>query len=72
MVKRCNGEGEHAKVAVRNIRRDNIEAIKKLQKEGLSEDICKDAEKQVQDVTDKYISLVEKHLAAKEKEIMAV
>lgn len=72
MVKRCNGEGEHAKVAVRNIRRDNIEAIKKLQKEGLSEDICNDAEKQVQDVTDKYISLVEKHLAAKEKEIMAV
>ena len=72
MVKRCNNEGEHAKVAIRNIRRDAIEDIKKLQKEGLSEDICKDAEKQVQDVTDKYISLVEKHLAAKEKEIMAV
>jgi len=72
LVKRCNTEGEHAKVAVRNIRRDAIEAIKKLQKEGLSEDICKDAEKDVQDITDKYISLVEKHLAAKEKEIMAV
>jgi ribosome recycling factor len=72
LVKRCNGEGEHAKVAVRNIRRENIEAIKKLQKEGLSEDICKDAEKEVQDTTDKYIALVEKHLAAKEKEIMAV
>ena len=72
MVKRCNGEGEQAKVAIRNIRRENIEAIKKLQKEGLSEDICKDAEKEVQDATDKFISLVEKHLAAKEKEIMAV
>jgi ribosome recycling factor len=72
LVKRCNGEGEHAKVAVRNIRRENIEAIKKLQKEGLSEDICKDAEKEVQDATDKFISLIEKHLAAKEKEIMAV
>ena len=72
LVKRCNGEGEQAKVAIRNIRRENIEAIKKLQKEGLSEDICKDAEKGVQDTTDKYISLVEKHLAAKEKEIMAV
>ena len=72
LVKRCNAEGEHAKVAVRNIRRENIEAIKKLQKEGLSEDICKDAEKEIQDTTDKYISLVEKHLAAKEKEIMAV
>jgi ribosome recycling factor len=72
LVKRCNGEGEHAKVAIRNIRRENIEAIKKLQKEGLSEDICKDAEKQVQDTTDKFIAVVEKHLAAKEKEIMAV
>ena len=72
MVKLCNGEGEHAKVAVRNIRRDSIEAIKKLQKDGLSEDICKDAEKEVQDTTDKFISLIEKHLAAKEKEIMAV
>jgi ribosome recycling factor len=72
LVKRCNGEGEHAKVAIRNIRRENIEAIKKLQKEGLSEDICKDAEKGVQDTTDKFIASVEKHLAAKEKEIMAV
>jgi ribosome recycling factor len=72
MVKRCNGEGEHAKVAIRNIRRDSIEAIKKLQKDGLSEDISKDAEKEAQDLTDKYISLVEKHLEAKEKEIMAV
>ena len=72
LVKRCNAEGEHAKVAVRNIRRDGIEAIKKLQKDGLSEDISKDAEKNAQETTDKYISLVEKHLAAKEKEIMAV
>lgn len=72
LVKRCNAEGEHAKVAVRNIRRDGIETIKKLQKDGLSEDISKDAEKEIQDLTDKYILLVEKHLEAKEKEIMAV
>ena len=72
LVKRCYAEGEHAKVSVRNIRRDGIEAIKKLQKDGLSEDISKDAEKEAQDLTDKYISLIEKHLAAKEKEIMAV
>ena len=72
LVKRCNGEGEHAKVSIRNIRRDAIEQIKKLQKDGVSEDECKDAEKETQDTTDKYISLVEKHLAAKEKEIMAV
>ena len=72
LVKKCNSEGEHAKIAMRNIRRDGIEAIKKLQKEGLSEDISKDSEKEAQDATDKYILLIEKHLEAKEKEIMAV
>lgn len=72
LVKKCNGEGEHGKVSVRNIRRDAIEHIKKLQKDGVSEDACKDAENNVQELTDKYILLVEKHLAAKEKEIMAV
>jgi ribosome recycling factor len=72
LVKRSHGEGEHSKVAIRNIRRDAMEHIKKLQKNGLSEDVCKDAEKNVQDLTDKYISLVDKHLAAKEKEIMTV
>jgi ribosome recycling factor len=72
LVKRSQGEGEHSKVAIRNIRRDAMEHIKKLQKNGLSEDVCKDAEKEVQDMTDKYISLVDKHLASKEKEIMTV
>ena len=72
MVKKSNNEGEHAKVAVRNIRRDAIEHIKKLQKDGLSEDLCKDAENDVQETTNKFISLIEKHLAAKEKDIMAV
>lgn len=72
LVKRCLGEGEHSKVAIRNIRRDAIEAIKKLQKTGLSEDAAKDAEADIQEVTNKYISAVEKHLATKEKEIMAV
>ena len=72
LVKKCQAEGEHSKVAVRNIRRDAIEGIKKLQKNGLSEDAAKDAETSVQQVTDRYISAVEKHLAAKEKEIMSV
>lgn len=71
-VKKANVEGEHSKVAVRNIRRDAIEHIKKLQKEGLSEDLTKDAEKRMQETTDRYITLVEKHLGIKEKEIMAV
>ncbi|MBL0269565.1 MAG: ribosome recycling factor [Chitinophagaceae bacterium] len=72
LVKRCQGEGEHSKVAIRNIRRDAIEHIKRLQKNGLSEDAAKDAEADVQVVTDKYTAAVEKHLAAKEKEIMSV
>lgn len=72
MVKKAAGEGEHSKVAIRNIRRDAIEHVKKLQKNGLSEDVAKDGEKRIQDITDKYIVLVDKHLAAKEKEIMAV
>jgi ribosome recycling factor len=72
LVKRAQVEGEHSKVAIRSIRRDSMEHIKKLQKNGLSEDVCKDAEKQVQEITDKYISLVDKHLTSKEKEIMTV
>ncbi len=72
LVKRCNGEGENGKVSIRNIRRDAIEQIKKLQKDGLSEDIAKGAESEVQDLTNRFISLVEKHLEAKEKEIMVV
>jgi ribosome recycling factor len=72
LVKKCHGEGEHGKVAIRNIRRDAIEHIKRLQKNGLSEDVCKDGEDSVQQLTDKHISLVDTHLAAKEKEIMSV
>ncbi len=72
LVKRCNAEGEHAKIAVRNIRRESIEKIKKLQKDGLSEDAAKDAEKEIQEITDSFIVTIEKHLALKDKEIMAV
>jgi ribosome recycling factor len=71
-VKRANGEGEQSKVAIRSIRRESIEQIKKLQKDGLSEDEAKDAEKSIQELTDKHITLVEKHLSAKEKEIMSI
>ena len=72
LFKKAGNEGEHSKVAIRNIRRDSIEHIKRLQKEGLSEDIAKDAEKNIQDITDKFIVLVDRHLAAKEKDMMAV
>jgi len=72
LVKKCLGEGEHSKVAIRNIRRDAIEGIKKMQKNGLSEDAAKDAEADIQNLTDKFIAAVDKHLSLKEKEIMSV
>ncbi len=71
-VKRAGGEGEQSRVAIRNMRRDAIEQIKKLQKDGLSEDEAKDAEKEIQDITDRHIALVDKHLQQKEKDIMSV
>ena len=72
LVKKAQAEGEHSKVAIRSIRRDAMEHIKKLQKNGLSEDLCKDAEKNIQEMTDRFIGTVDKHLAQKEKEIMTV
>ncbi len=72
LVKKSAVEAEHSKVAIRNIRRDAIEDVKKLQKDGLSEDLAKDSEKEIQEKTDRYILLVEKHLAAKEKDVMAI
>lgn len=72
LSKKVFAEGEHAKVSVRNIRRDQIEHIKKLQKEGLSEDICKDTEGKIQTYTDKHIALVDHHCQIKEKELMTV
>jgi ribosome recycling factor len=72
LFKKASAEGEHSKVAIRNIRRDAIEQVKKLQKDGLSEDAAKDAEKEIQDLTDQHIVLVDKHLVAKEKEMMSV
>lgn len=72
LVKKSQAEGETSKVGVRSGRRDAIEAIKKLQKDGLSEDAAKDAEATIQELTDRYTAVVEKLLAAKEKEIMAI
>ena len=71
-VKRVLGEGEQAKVAVRSIRRECIEQVKKLQKDGLSEDIAKDGETRIQGITDKFIALVDQHCKEKEKEIMTI
>lgn len=72
LVKRVNGEGEQAKISVRNIRREAIEQIKKEQKDGLSEDAAKEAEGRIQGLTDKYIALVDQHCKDKDKEIMTI
>ena len=72
LVKKAKGEGEHAKVTIRNHRRDAIEHLKAAQKKGTPEDMIKDAEHKVQHMTDAYILKVDKHLEIKEKEIMTV
>lgn len=72
LVKRAKAEGEHAKVGIRNLRREANDNIKKAQKTGLPEDLAKDAETKTQKITDDFISKVDKHLEAKEKEIMTV
>ena len=71
-VKKVMAEGEVAKVAIRNIRRDGMEAIKKLQKDGLSEDAAKESEARVQGITDKKIIEIDHHCQLKEKELMTV
>ena len=72
LCKQCKGELEEAKMSIRNARRDAVEEFKKLVKNGLSEDVGKDAEEDIQKVHDKYIAKVEALYAAKEKEIMTV
>lgn len=72
LVKKAKGEGETAKVAVRNARREAIDQLKKLQKDGLPEDVEKDDEEKVQKFTDKFVKKVDEVLEAKEKEIMTV
>ncbi|MBR0037491.1 MAG: ribosome recycling factor [Bacteroidales bacterium] len=72
LSKKAKTEAENAKVAIRNIRRDVIEALKKDIKNGLPEDVEKDAETNVQKSHDKYIKNLEAIYAAKDKEIMEV
>lgn len=73
MTKIVRNEGENAKVAVRNLRRDANEAVKKLVKDKLaSEDEQKRAEADIQKVTDRHIADIDKLMASKEQEIMAV
>lgn len=72
LAKQCKGEAENAKVSVRNARRDAIELLKKQVKEGMPEDVEKDAEADAQKLHDKYIRQMDEIYAKKEKEIMTV
>ncbi len=72
LVKQSKAEAENAKVSVRNARRDAIEGLKKAVKQGMSEDVEKDAEASVQKLHDKYLKKIDDLFAAKEKEILTV
>lgn len=72
LVKQSKTIGENAKVSIRNSRRDAIDEFKKMVKNGLPEDASKDAEAEVQKMTDSYNKKIEDILAAKEKDIMTI
>jgi ribosome recycling factor len=72
LCKQAKQDTEHAKISVRNARRDTIDALKKAIKEGMPEDVEKDAEASVQKIHDKYIKKADDLYMAKEKEILTV
>ncbi len=73
LSKEVKAMGEGAKVAIRNIRRDMTDDVKKLEKsENMPEDAVKDAQNEVQKLTDKYIGIIDEIVTEKEKEVMTV
>ncbi len=72
LVKQSKAEAENAKVSVRNARRDAIDGLKKAIKQGMPEDVEKDAEAAVQKLHDKFLRRIDDLFAAKEKEILTV
>jgi ribosome recycling factor len=72
LVKRAKGETEHAKVAVRNNRKDSLDMVKDLKNDGLSEDLAKDAEAEIQLITNSFIKKIDDLVEIKEKEIMTI
>jgi ribosome recycling factor len=72
LVKQAKSEAEEAKIGIRNVRKDANTDIKKLEKDGASEDACKKAEEDVQKLTDAFIKKIDEHLVIKEAEIMKV
>jgi ribosome recycling factor len=72
LVKQTKHEAENCRISLRTLRRDSLEKVKKMQKDGLTEDSAKAAETSVQNIINDYSAKVEKHLEVKEKEIMTV
>ena len=72
LVKTSKSEGEHAKVGIRNSRKDANDFIKSLGKDGLSEDMQKSAEDDIQKITNDFVAKIEALLVVKEKDIMTV
>ncbi len=72
LCKKAKAEGETTKVSIRNVRRNILEKVKKLKDAGVPEDEIKSVEKEMQDVTDKFIKNTDSVIAAKEKEIMSI
>lgn len=72
LVKRAKSEGENAKVGIRNNRKDALDMIKSLKADGLSEDMTKDAEGQIQTITNGFSAKIEEVLVVKEKEILTI
>ena len=72
LTKQCSGEAEETKIAIRNIRREGVDKLKKAVKDGLSEDLGKDGEADLQKLHDKHIKGVDELLEKKNKEIMTV
>lgn len=72
LVKKAKAESEHAKIGVRNNRKDGLDMIKDLKNEGMSEDLAKDAEAEVQKITDAYIKKIDELVELKEKDIMTI
>ncbi len=72
LVKQVKHEAESSKISIRNIRKDSIEKIKKLQKDGLSEDLAKDGESDIQKLVDSYIKKIDELVVEKEKDIMTI
>jgi ribosome recycling factor len=72
IVKMAKSESEHGKIGLRSARKDAIDMIKSLQKDGLGEDMAKDTEGEVQKVIDDYSKRIDDTIAAKEKELMTI